>query len=217
VTRSSLLVRPAWVVLSGLVLLGLAGCTRGRRHFNEGQTAMKQGRHAEAVVAFERAIAENGEFGEAHYNLGACRFELAAGRLRQVIAKHGTAALRRLVPPPGARPRPGQKPPADVPSLRRDLGALPPGETAPVVQLIRASVMAKSRALQLFRAGSFFVVKEAAERRQMLAQLEQVVTLWDVVLREGARDRALVLMAIFWPEALRDLLLWPGAPAKFSP
>ena len=200
-------------LLALIVIAGAAGgCTRGQRHFNEGQSEMKKGRYAEAVAAFERAVAENAEFGEAHYNLGAARFELAGARLRAVISKRGPEALRKALPPPGLAPN-APRPAVDVAALRRDLATLPAAETGPVLRLIRDSVTAKNRALHLFRAGKFLVVKEPAEQRRMLSQLESAVTLWEVVIRESTRDRTQALLAILWPQVLRDLLLWP-APGK---
>lgn len=203
----------AVALLATLVIAG--GCNRGRQHFNEGQRQMKRGRYAEAVVAFERAVTENAGFGEAHYNLGAARFELAAARLRALIVKRGPESLRQALPPPGLAPG-APRPVVDAAALRRDLGTLSAEEIGPVLRLVRESVAAKNQALRLFRAGKFLVVEDAAEQRRMLAQLESAVSLWEVVIRESARDRPRALLALLWPHVLRDLLLWP-VPGKNGP
>jgi tetratricopeptide (TPR) repeat protein len=72
ITRTPLLILLAALVI-GFVA---AGCAK-HKDYNKGLVLMKKKKYTEAAAAFERAIKQYPNMGEAHYNLGACHYYLA--------------------------------------------------------------------------------------------------------------------------------------------
>lgn len=204
---------PPLAVVLAVVVGALSGCsTKGGKTFNEGQQHLKKGRYEQAIKAFKRTVTENPEFGEAYYNLGAAQFQLAARKLDALVKRQGSpalkAALKATVPHQGnqavRRARLGN-------TLKRELVKLPAGETGPVTALLRASIKSKLEARRLFKQGKWVAVRKPRDRKRILAQLDSVAELAEIMNRPGA-TRGRLLLAIARPELIARAGTTPKKP-----
>jgi tetratricopeptide (TPR) repeat protein len=202
---------PAPASLSLLLLASLAlggpGCQRkGAKAFNQGQAHLAKKRYAAAIESFEKAVRENPDFGEAFYNLGAARFQLAADQLDGLVQRHGSPALKATLKATAGPPQAAGTLAPDgatvLGALTRELRLLPVAEAELVVTLLRQALAAKLKARALFRKGRFVVIRKASLRRAMIAKLDHVERLQALLLQRGAGDRGLWLVAVARPALL---------------
>ncbi len=198
------------LLLSAALTLPAGGCRRkGGKAFNKGQAHLQKKRYAKAIVSFKKAVKQNPAFGEAYYNLGAARFQLAALKLNELVKNHGSPALKAALKAtvdqkPAAA---GVNPPpqtATQTTLVTELRRLPAAKTDPIVTLLRQSLTAKLKARKLFQKGKFVVVGKSSTRRSMLGKLDRLVRLRALLRKKGERDRGLWLLAVARPAMLTE-------------
>jgi len=204
--------RPAIVLLllllSAALTLPAGGCRRkGGKAFNKGQAHLQKKHYTKAIVSFQKAVKQNPAFGEAYYNLGAARFQLAAVKLNELVKHHGSptlkAALKATVgktPAPSGLHPPPQK--ATLETMVKELRLLPAAQAKPIVTLLRQSLTAKLKARQLFEKGKFVVVAKSSTRRSMLGKLNRLVRMRALLRKKGEQDRGLWLLAVARPSLL---------------
>ncbi len=201
------------LLLSTLLCLPAAGCRKkGAKAYNQGQNHLKKKRYSKAVSSFEKATKQNPNFGEAYYNLGAARYHLAATRLNALVASNATPALRAALKTAAGTPaKEGvlvADPAAALSALKQELGRLPGAEADAIVALLRKSLQAKLKSLELFKKGKFEVIRKSSTRQAMIGKLDRVVKLRALLRKGGEQDRGLWLTAIARP----TLLAPPVAP-----
>lgn len=201
---------PLLLLLAAGLALPVVGCRRkGAKAFNQGQGHLKKKHYAKAIVSFKKAVEQNPDFGEAHYNLGAARYQLAAQKLNELVKKHGSGALKSALEATGSNKpvTPGIHPPrqkALQAVLVRELRLLPADSADPIVTLIRQALSAKLKARDLFEKGKFVVVGKSSTRRAMLGKLKRIVRLRGILRKEGEKDRGLWLLAVARPALLTE-------------
>jgi hypothetical protein len=192
-----------------LAALSLAACaTKGARAYNEAQRALAKKKYKQAIAGFQKAVKENPDFGEAHYNLGAARYHLAVKTLGSLVKARGSAALkahlkqtdsqslRKRVNVPADQAR---LDPQELKKLTAALAALPAKETAPILALLKQSFADKAKARTLFRAGKWVVVKKPQARKRMLEQLAALEQMRGFLYETSQGDRGLLLLAVARP------------------
>lgn len=197
------------LLLSTSLAVVAVGCThKGGKAYNQGQAHLKKKRYAKAIVSFEKTVGQNPAFGEAHYNLGAARFQLAVVKLNELVTQHGSQALKAALKATAAKTKlaktltPEQQHSLSV--LLKELGRLPEAQTAPILTLIRGALSAKLKARELFKKGKFVVIRKSSTRRSMLGGLDRVVRLRALLRKRGEQDGALWLVAAARPSLLTE-------------
>jgi tetratricopeptide (TPR) repeat protein len=205
------------LLVTGLALLA-GGCRRkGGRAFNQGQAHFKKKQFAKAIVSFKKAVKQNPAFGEAHYNLGAARYQLAAVRLNALVKQHGSPALKAALKatvgkkPVAARMHTSEHK-AILNTLITELRLLPAGSADPIVTLLRQALSSKLKARALFEKGKFVVVDKSSTRRSMLSKLHRLVQLRAILRKKGETDRGLWLLAVARPALLTERAKKTGRP-----
>lgn len=200
-------------LLTLLLLTSLAlpamGCRRkGGKAFNKGQAQLQKKRYAKAIASFDKAVRQNPAFGEAYYNLGAARFQLAVVMLNSLVDRHGSPALKAALkatankPAPAGAPTPERK--ASLAALSKELRRLPATQADPIVTLLRQALKAKLKARALFGRGKFVVIRKSSTRRAMLGKLDRLVRLRKLLRKQGEQDRGLWLLAVARPALLTE-------------
>lgn len=205
------------LMLAASLTLGGVGCRRkGGKAFNQGQAHLKKKRYAKAIVSFDKAVRQNPAFGEAYYNLGAARFQLAVVKLNRLLKGHGSPALKAELKATGGKPAtagtPAPERQAALASLVKELRQLPAAQADPIVTLLRLSLSAKLKARRLFQRGKYVVIRKSSTRRAMLGKLDRLVRLRALLREKGEQDRGLWLLAV-----ARPALLTERAPTKPRP
>jgi tetratricopeptide (TPR) repeat protein len=197
------------LLLSASLAMVAVGCQRkGGKAFNKGQAHLNKKRYAEAISSFRKAVKQNPAFGEAYYNLGAARFQLAVVKLRALVTQHGSEALKAVLKATAAKPKsaktltPEQQ--HSLSALLKELGRLPEAQTAPIITLVRQALSAKLKARELFKKGKFVVIRKSSTRRSMLGKLDRVVRVRALLRKRGEQDRALWLVAVARPALLTE-------------
>jgi tetratricopeptide (TPR) repeat protein len=196
------------MLATGLALGGV-GCRRkGSEAFNQGQAHLQKKRYAKAIPSFEKAVRQNSGFGEAYYNLGAARFQLAVVKLNELVQKHGSADLKAALKATGGQTARAVSlaPEREVAlaALRKELGQLPAAQADPIVALLHQAIEAKLRARALFQQGKFVVIRKSSTRRSMLGKLDRLARLRALLRKRGEQDRGLWLLAVARPALLTD-------------
>lgn len=211
------------LVALALLALPVGGCkNKGAKAFNQGQAHLNQKRYPKAIQSFEKAIRQNPAFGEAHYNLGAARFQLAVIQLQGLAASHGSPALKAALKAAGGKPdKPHQLTPerdAALARLIRELRQLPAARADAIVALLKKALQAKLKARTLFKKGKFVVIRKSSTRQAMLGKLDQVARLRGLLRERGETDRGLWLAAIARPALLTaQAMKTPSARARPRP
>jgi len=206
----------ATLLLASSLALLAGGCKKkGSEAFNKGQAHLQKKRYADAITSFQKAATQNPSFGEAYYNLGAARYQLAAMQLNGLVDRQGSPALKAALQAtrvePGAAGKLTPEGPASLTVLRQELSQLPAAQAEPIVTLLRQSLAAKLKAQALFRKGKFVVIRKSTTRRSLLAKLDSVARLHKLLRKSGEQDRGLWLVAVARPVLLTES---PAAPSR---